>query len=59
MIIFKALKCQEEACYFAWNFLTKILSVPPEKLYITYFAGNDKYALPPDYECRDIWKKIG
>ncbi|VDN50612.1 unnamed protein product [Dracunculus medinensis] len=50
---------KEEACYFAWNFLTKILSVPPEKLYITYFAGNDKYALPPDYECRDIWKKIG
>lgn len=26
---------------------------------MTYFGGNKKLALEPDYECRDIWRSIG
>ncbi len=40
-----------------WEFLTKILKLPQEKLHVTLFKG-DKH-VPKDKDSLDVWKKIG
>jgi alanyl-tRNA synthetase len=47
---------KEEAIAFAWEFLTKDLDLPKERLAFTYFKGEEGIA--PDHEARDIWKKV-
>ena len=41
---------KEEAITYAWEFLSKILKLPKEKLYFTVY--------PNDTEARSLWKKI-
>ena len=43
----------------AWEFLTEVLHVPKDRLYVTYFGGNDKLGLAPDEDCRQIWLRTG
>lgn len=50
---------KKDACQMAWNLLTKVYKIPPERLYVTYFKGDEKLNLTPDLECRDIWREIG
>lgn len=50
---------QREACTMAWNLLTDVYRLPPDRLYVTYFGGNDKAGLEADLEVRDIWRAIG
>lgn len=50
---------KKEVCNWAWEFLTKHLNIPAEKLYVTYFGGDTKSGLQPDDECRQIWQDIG
>jgi len=49
---------KEQLTWF-WEFLTEVLKLPKEKLYITVFAGDKKNSLPADEESVDIWKKLG
>jgi len=46
---------KEEAIDFAWELLTKVYKLNPERMYATYFQGND--SLEPDTEARDFWLK--
>ena len=39
-----------------WEFLTKEIGLPAEKLYISVFKGND--GVPRDNESEEIWKQI-
>ncbi|EFO19940.2 alanyl-tRNA synthetase [Loa loa] len=48
-----------EACRYAWNFLTDVLRIPADRLYVTYFSGDENLKLKEDHECRDIWIKLG
>lgn len=48
-----------EICTWAWELLTERLKLPTDRLYVTYFGGDEKSGLEPDYECRDIWIKLG
>ena len=41
---------KEEAIYYAWNFLTKICSIDPNKLIVTVYKGDE--------ESLKMWKKI-
>jgi len=50
---------KEEQLLWFWEFLTKELNLPKEKLYLTVFAGDKKNNLPPDNESFEIWKKLG
>ncbi|HXK19283.1 MAG TPA: alanine--tRNA ligase [Polyangiaceae bacterium] len=47
---------KEEAIVFAWDFLTKELDLPRERLVLTYFKGED--GIPEDTFARDLWKKL-
>jgi alanyl-tRNA synthetase len=47
---------KEEAIVFAWDFLTKELQLPTERLIFTYFKGENGIA--EDTFARDLWMKI-
>ena len=46
---------KKEAVDMAWELLTEVYQIPSERLYVTYFAGNDALGLPADLEARDLW----
>ncbi|CEF67938.1 Alanine--tRNA ligase, mitochondrial [Strongyloides ratti] len=50
---------KKEVCEWAWELLTKVYEIPPERLYVSYFGGNEEYGLEPDNECKNIWLNIG
>ncbi|XP_068083675.1 alanine--tRNA ligase, mitochondrial isoform X2 [Anabrus simplex] len=50
---------KEEACRLAWNLLTGPYRLDPQRLYVTYFGGDEVLNLKPDLETRDIWRAIG
>ncbi len=49
---------KEQLTWF-WEFLTKDLGLPKEKLYVTVFSGDEKNKLPADNESISIWKNLG
>lgn len=48
-----------EVCTWAWEYLTGVLHLPKDRLYVTYFGGDEKSGLEPDNECKEIWLKLG
>ncbi|XP_011406711.1 PREDICTED: alanine--tRNA ligase, cytoplasmic-like [Amphimedon queenslandica] len=50
---------KKEAIEMAWSFLTDTLNLSKDRLYVTYFGGDEKLNLPPDDECRGIWINLG
>ena len=49
---------KEQLAWF-WEFLTSVIRLPKERLYVTVFAGDEKNNLPPDDESIKIWKELG
>jgi alanyl-tRNA synthetase len=41
-----------------WEFLTKVVGLDPQKLYVTCFIGDVKTETPKDTESAGIWKKL-
>ncbi|NXD72168.1 SYAC protein, partial [Eolophus roseicapillus] len=50
---------KELACKLALDLLTKVFGIPVERLYVTYFGGNEAAGLQPDLECKHIWLDLG
>ena len=48
---------KEESINMSFEFLTKVLNIPLERLAVTVFAGND--SIPFDKISFDIWKSLG
>ncbi len=48
---------KKEAIEWAWEFLTKELRLPPEKLWITIFEGDED--APEDLEAKELWMSVG
>ena len=48
---------KEESIKMSFEFLTKVLNIPLERLAVTVFAGND--ILPFDEESFNLWKSLG
>ena len=49
---------KKEAIFWAWELLTKIYKIDPDKLYVTIFEGANEEKLEKDNESYDLWKKI-
>ncbi|XTI83859.1 alanyl-tRNA synthetase [Cenococcum geophilum] len=43
--------------YFKKELLTKVYSLDPKRLYITYFKGADR--LKPNLEAKELWRSVG
>ncbi|GMF62909.1 unnamed protein product [[Candida] boidinii] len=50
---------KKEAIAFSWNLLTKVYALPKDRLYVTYFGGDEKLGLEPDLEAKEYWQQIG
>ncbi|XP_053194449.1 alanine--tRNA ligase, mitochondrial isoform X2 [Scomber japonicus] len=50
---------KEEACRMAWSLLTEHYGIPADRLYVSYFGGEEVAGLPADEETRQIWLEIG
>ncbi|KAF7994135.1 hypothetical protein HCN44_011404 [Aphidius gifuensis] len=50
---------KKEICSWAWEYLTVVLKLPIDRLYVTYFGGDKKSGLEPDDECKNIWLSLG
>ena len=48
---------KKEAITWSFEFLTKVLDIPVERLAVTVFAGND--IIPKDEDAIEIWKSLG
>lgn len=47
-----------EAIGWAWELLTEVYKLDPERLYITYYGGDPRQPqVPPDNDAKEIWKK--
>lgn len=49
---------KEEAIAWAWELLTAVYKLSPDRLYATYFGGDASQGLEPDLTARDIWLRI-
>lgn len=48
---------KKESITWSFEFLTKVLNIPVEKLAVTVFEGNDE--VPRDEESASVWKSLG
>jgi len=47
---------KEDAIAYAWDFLTRVVSIPKERMVVTVFNGEG--GMPADDEAAAIWKKV-
>ncbi|CAD2096235.1 alanine--tRNA ligase, putative [Plasmodium vinckei brucechwatti] len=49
---------KEESIEYAWDLLTNVYKINPDRLYVTYFGGDKNLpSCPPDLEAKKIWSK--
>ena len=48
---------KKDAIEWAWEFLTEELGLPPERLWITIFEGDED--APEDLEAKELWMGVG
>ncbi|KAH0552854.1 Alanine--tRNA ligase [Trichoglossum hirsutum] len=50
---------KKEAIFFSWDLLTNVYGLSPDRLYVTYFEGDEKGGLEPDTEAQELWRSVG
>jgi alanyl-tRNA synthetase len=48
---------KKEAIAWAWEFLTEVMKIDKDKLYVTVFGGDPKDGMSPDNEAYEYWKE--
>ncbi|MEM1184998.1 MAG: alanine--tRNA ligase [Planctomycetota bacterium] len=48
---------KKEAIDWAWELLTGVFGLPADRLYATYFEGDEKTGQPADLEAKELWLK--
>ncbi|WDF79885.1 alanine--tRNA ligase [Mucilaginibacter sp. KACC 22773] len=49
---------KKEAIAWSWELLTEVYKLPKDRLYVTYFEGDEKEGLEKDTETYDLWKQF-
>ena len=49
---------KKEAIDWAWEFLTDVLEISKDNLYVTIFEGDKADGLQKDFEAYDLWKAL-
>ncbi|MDO4611606.1 MAG: alanine--tRNA ligase [Candidatus Saccharibacteria bacterium] len=49
---------KEEQIRNFFEFLTKIVGLDPNRIYVSCFIGNEKYGIPKDEEAAKIWQEV-
>ena len=49
---------KKEAIEWAWELLTKVYKIDPNKLYVTIFEGSPEEGIEKDNEAYEFWKAI-
>ncbi|VDO69077.1 unnamed protein product [Heligmosomoides polygyrus] len=50
---------KKEIITWAWELLTDVYGIPSERLYVSYFGGDEKTGIPADDEAKNIWLSLG
>ncbi|TVY91817.1 Alanine--tRNA ligase [Lachnellula willkommii] len=50
---------KQGAIEMSWELLTKVYGLEPDRLYVTYFEGDEAAGLEPDVEAKALWSKVG
>jgi alanyl-tRNA synthetase len=50
---------KDEAVDFAWEFVTTVLELDPERLWVTVHEGNPLYELDEDTVAIEAWQRVG
>ena len=48
---------KKEAIAWGWEFLTDVMKIDKDKLYVTVFGGDEKDGMAPDNEAYEFWKE--
>ncbi|BBM87959.1 alanine--tRNA ligase [Candidatus Uabimicrobium amorphum] len=49
---------KKDAISWAWEFLTKVLEIPQERLWVTVFGGDEQDGVPADEEASTLWHEV-
>ncbi len=49
---------KKEAIEWSWELLTEVYKIDKDRLYVTYFEGDEKEGLEKDQEAYDLWKQF-
>lgn len=50
---------KEEQLRWFYEFLTSVIGLPKERLWVTCFGGDETGSIPKDTESAEIWEKLG
>ncbi|MCS6864526.1 MAG: alanine--tRNA ligase [Gemmataceae bacterium] len=50
---------KKEAIAMAWELLTQVWQLDPERLHVTVFEGDDEAGIPRDDEAAAYWRQVG
>lgn len=50
---------KKEAIAWSWELLTEVYGLEKDRLYVTYFGGDDKQGLEADLEAKQFWLDVG
>ena len=49
---------KKEAIEWSWELLTEVYKIDKDRLYVTYFEGDEKEGLEKDQEAYNLWKQV-
>lgn len=49
---------KEQQIRWFWEFITDVVGLDPNKIYVTCFIGDEKNGIPRDNEAAEVWKEL-
>ena len=45
----------QEVIAWAWDYFINVIGIDKDRVYVTYFGGDEQCGLEPDLECKQLW----